>query len=124
KQGWEEMFSRKAIITAAYLSSILLIPAALARDNYVSLALMGGASLVGFATANVYVLVQRVSAEGEVGFGMGLMNFAGNLSGIAAPLVTGLIIDETGSYFPAFVVGVVVLLAALPVYWLMVKAPA
>ena len=47
-----------------------------------------------------------------------------NVSGVAAPLVTGLIIDRTGSYFPAFVVAVAALLAVLPIYWLMVKTPA
>jgi len=124
RRGWEETFSRKVILTAAFLSSLLLIPAGLVRDNYASLLLLGGASLVGFSTGNIYALVQRLSREGEVGFGIGFMNFAGNISGVAAPLVTGLIIDRTGSYFPAFVVAVVALLAVLPIYWFMVKAPA
>jgi len=58
-----------------------------------------------------------------VGFSIGVLNLAGNLSGVAAPLATGFIIAQTGSYFPAFVVAVVVLLAAIPIYWLMVKSP-
>jgi len=96
RAGWEEVTSRKVIIAAAYLSSILLIPAGLARDNHSALLLLGGASLVGLSTANIYA--------------------------VAAPLITGLIIDRTGSYFPAFVVAVAALLAVLPVYWRMVKA--
>jgi len=51
---------------------------------------------------------------------MGFLNFAGNISGVVAPIVTGLLIQKTGSYYPGFVVAVVVLLLALPAYWWMV----
>lgn len=119
--GWDETFSRKLVITAAFLTSLLLIPAGLAAETGSCVLFLGGASLVGLSTANIYALVQRVSAGGDVGFATGFLNFAGNLSGVAAPLVTGLIIERTGSYFPAFVVAVVMLLAALPLYWLMVQ---
>jgi ACS family glucarate transporter-like MFS transporter len=78
---------------------------------------------MGLSTANIFALVQRITRGGEVGFSIGVLNLAGNLSGVAAPLATGLIIARTGSYFPAFVVAVVVLLAAIPIYWLMVKGP-
>jgi len=119
--GWDETFARKVLITAAYFTSILLIFAGLARETGSAVIFLGGASLVGLSTANIYALVQRISAGGDVGFASGFLNLAGNLSGVAAPLVTGLIIAQTGSYFPAFVVGVVLLLAAVPFYWLMVK---
>ena len=122
-RGWDEVFSRKVVITAAYLTSLLLIPAGLVADTHSAVLLLGGASLMGLSTGNVFALVQRISREGEVGFAIGFLNLAGNLSGVVAPLATGLIIAQTGSYFPAFVVAVVVLLAALPFYWLMVKAP-
>jgi len=121
--GWDEIFSRKVVITAAYLTSAMLIPAGLVVENTPAVVLLGGASLVGLSTANIFALVQRITQDGEVGFSIGVLNLAGNLSGVAAPLTTGLIIQRTGSYFPAFVVGVVVLLAATPVYWLMVKGP-
>ena len=121
--GWDEIYSRKVIITVAYLTSILLIPAGLVADNLSAVFLLGGASLMGLSTANIFALVQRITRGGEVGFSIGVLNLAGNLSGVAAPLATGLIIARTGSYFPAFVVAVVVLLAAIPIYWLMVKGP-
>jgi MFS family permease len=121
--GLDETFTRKAVIAASFLTGILLIPAGLAADTKSAVFLLGGASLVGLSTGNLYALVQRVSSGGNVGFSIGLFNLAGNLSGVAAPLVTGLIIARTGSYFPAFVVAVTVLLAVLPPYWLMVKTP-
>ena len=120
-RGWDEIFSRKVIITVSYLTSVMLIPAALVVENTPMIVLLGGASLVGLSTANIFALVQRITRGGEVGFSIGVLNLAGNLSGVAAPLVTGMIIEKTGSYYPAFVVAVVVLLAAIPIYWLMVK---
>jgi MFS transporter, ACS family, D-galactonate transporter len=119
--GLEEIFTRKVVITAAFLTGILLIPAGLAAGTTSSVLLLGGASLVGLSTGNLYALVQRISRGGSVGFSVGLFNLAGNLSGVAAPLVTGLIIAKTGSYFPAFVVAVAMLLAVLPPYWWMVE---
>jgi MFS transporter, ACS family, D-galactonate transporter len=121
RSGWDEALSRKAIITAAFLSSLLLIPAGLVTDTTLSVILLGGASLVGLSTGNIYALVQRVSAGSDVGFSMGVFNLAGNISGVVAPIVTGMIVQRTDSYFPAFVVAVVILLAVLPLYWLMIS---
>ncbi len=121
KRGWDETFTRKMIVTAAFFTSLLLIPAGLVGGTNSAVMLLGCASLVGLSTGNLYALVQRVSAGGNVGFSIGVFNLAGNLSGVVAPLVTGEIIAKTGSYFPAFVVAVIVLLAVLPPYWLMVR---
>ncbi len=120
RAGWDEALSRKTIITAAFLSSLLLIPAGLVADTTLSVILLGGASLVGLSTGNIYALVQRVSGGSDVGFSMGVFNLAGNISGVVAPIVTGIIVQRTDSYFPAFVVAVAILLAVLPLYWLMI----
>ena len=119
--GWEEARSRKVIITLAYLTSSLLIPAGLAEQTSSAIVFLGAASLVGLSTGNIYALVQRISLGGDVGFSIGVFGLAGNIAGAAAPLATGFIIALTGSYFPAFVVAVVILLGSLPFYWLMVK---
>jgi ACS family D-galactonate transporter-like MFS transporter len=119
--GWNEVFSRKLIITISYVTSVLLLPAGLAASNTSCVLLLAGASCVGFSTGNIFALIQRLMPEGEIGFSTGFLNLAGNLSGVVAPLVTGFLIATTGSYLPAFVVAVIVLLLALPTYWLMVK---
>ncbi len=121
--GWDETFTRKVVITFAYLTSLMLIPAGLVAGTNSAVLLLGGASLVGLSSGNLYALVQRIAAGGNVGFSIGFFNLAGNVPGVIAPLVTGLIVAKTGSYFPAFVVAVSVLLVVLIPYWLMVKAP-
>jgi MFS-type transporter involved in bile tolerance (Atg22 family) len=65
-------------------------------------------------------LTANAAPEDTVGVWMGFLNFAGNVSGVVAPVVTGLLIQRTGSYYPGFVVAVVMLHLALPAYWWMV----
>lgn len=122
--GWNELRCRKGIVTFAFLTSILLLPAGLLGNDALAIVLIGAASLVGLATGNLFAMLQRMSPSGEVGTWTGILNFSGNLSGIVAPLATGLLIARTGSYFPGFVVAVVVLLAGLPAYWWMVQDKA
>jgi MFS family permease len=123
--GWEETFTRKLIILLGFLSSLMLIPAGLVASTNAAVFLMGGASLVGLSSGNLYALVQRIGQrDGNVGFAIGLFNLAGNVPGVLAPLITGIIIERTGSYFPAFVVAVTVLLSVAPAYWFMIRPSA
>jgi MFS family permease len=125
--GYNERRARKAVITVAYLSSVMLLVAGRTASDSAAVLMLGAASLVGLATGNLYTLTAGVAPEGAVGMWLGCLNFAGNIPGVAAPIVTGVLIERTGSYFPAFVVAVVILLLGLPLYWWMVgetKHPA
>lgn len=125
RHGWSETRSRKGVITLAFLSSLMLLVGGRIADDTSAVLFIGGASLVGLATGNILALLQRVAPPNEVGLWTGILNFAGNLSGIVAPVVTGLLIAHTGSYYPGFIVAVVVLIAGLPAYWWIVgdRAP-
>jgi len=117
RRGWDETRTRKGIITAAFLTSLLLIPAALTPSAISAVWLISGASLVGFATANLIVILQCCAPENEVGIWTGFENFTGNVGGFIAPLLTGFLIARTGSYFAGFALGPVVLIAGLLAYW-------
>jgi MFS family permease len=121
RMGWRESRARKTIITVAFLTSLMLLPAGLVANDLIAVLLLGGAALVGLATGNILALLQLAAPEHEVGLWSGMQNFAGNLSGIVAPLATGLLIARTGSHYPGFVVAVVVLLTGIPIYWWGVK---
>ena len=120
RYGWDESRVRKGIITGAFLTSLALLPAGRMANDTAAIWLIGAASMVGLATGNILALLQRIAPHGEVGMWTGILNFAGNLSGIVAPLVTGILIGRTSSYFPGFAVAVAVLIAAIPAYWLIV----
>ena len=77
--------------------SLMLLPAGLMSSDVSAILLLGGASLVGLATGNQLALLQRMAPPNGVGMWTGTFNFSGNLSGIAAPLITGILIARTGS---------------------------
>jgi MFS family permease len=119
-RGWVERRARKLVVSVAFLTSIMLLAAGRTAHNNTAILMIGAASLVGLATGNLYSLLASVAPEGEVGTWMGILNFSGNVPGVIAPIVTGLLIERTGSHYPGFVVGVVVLHLGLPAYWWMV----
>ncbi|MBL0156503.1 MAG: MFS transporter [Bryobacterales bacterium] len=121
RAGWNESRARKGVITLAFLTSLMLLIGGRTAEDTSAVLLIGGASLVGLATGNILALLQRVAPPNEVGLWTGILNFAGNLSGIVAPVVTGLLIARTGSYYPGFIVAVAVLIAGLPAYWFIVR---
>jgi nitrate/nitrite transporter NarK len=79
-----------------------------------------GASLVGLATGNLFVVLQSCAPPEDVGVWTGFENFAGNVAGIIAPSATGLLIARTGSYLPGFALATLVLLTGLLAYWFIV----
>ena len=118
--GWDETRTRKGIITVAFFSGLLLIPAAWVTGARAALVLVTGASLVGTAAANLLVIVQTCAPADEVGVWTGMENFVGNLAGVIAPIATGVLIAWTGSYLPAFMLAAIVLLIGLLAFWFIV----
>ena len=118
--GWDETRTRKTVLTVAFLSGLLLIPAARAESALGALAFLVGASLAGLATGNIFAIVQCCAPPDEVGTWTGFENFAGNIGGVLAPVVTGVLIARTGAYLPGFALAAGVLVAGLLAYWLIV----
>ena len=118
--GWDETRARKGLVTVAFLTGLLLIPAARAQTPLAALALIVGGSLVGLSTGNLIVILQSCAPPEQVGVWTGFENFSGNLGGVLAPLVTGFLIARTGSYLPGFALAAIVLVTGLLAYWFIV----
>ena len=118
--GWDETRTRKSMLTVAFLSGLLLIPAARAENPHAALAFLMGGSLVGLAVGNLFAIVQCCAPPGEVGIWTGFENFAGNIGGVLAPIATGFLIARTGTYLPGFALAAGVLMAGLIAYWFIV----
>jgi ACS family D-galactonate transporter-like MFS transporter len=119
-RGWDETRTRKGIVTLAFLMGLLLIPAARVESAESALALIMGASLVGLATGNLLVILQCCAPHNQVGVWTGFENYAGNIGGIVAPILTGVLVARTGGFGAAFVVGPAVLITGLMAYWFIV----
>ena len=119
-RGWDETRTRKGIVTIAFLSGLLLIPAMLVSGTLASIVLVMAACPVGLATGNLLVILQSCAPAERIGIWTGAENFAGNLAGVVAPLAIGLLISRTGSYTPGFGLGSLVLVMGIPAYWFVV----
>ena len=51
----------------------------------------------------------------------GVQNFMGNLSGISAPVITGVVVDRTGSFSAAFMLAAGVALVGMLAYGVIVR---
>ncbi|MGE5326597.1 MAG: MFS transporter [Deltaproteobacteria bacterium] len=120
KSGWDETRTRKGIVTFAFLTSFCLIPATRVASAESALLLIIGGSLVGLATGNLIVILQSCAPHEEIGIWTGFENFAGNIGGVLAPSITGILAAETGSFFAAFAVGPALLIVGLIAYWFIV----
>ncbi len=120
RRGWNETRVRKGVLTAAFSTGLLLIPAALVAKASSAVPLVTAASLVGLATANLLVIFQCCAPPRQVGAWVGVGNFIGNIGGVLSPLVTGILISRTGSYVPGFALAPIVLVAGLLSFWFIV----
>ena len=120
KSGWDETRTRKGIVAIAFSTGLFLLPAMRAASPRSALTLIIGGCLVGLATGNLIVILQCCAPPDKIGVWTGVENFFGNLAGIVAPIVTGVLIRRTGSYTPGFALGPAVLLIGLLSYWLIV----
>jgi ACS family D-galactonate transporter-like MFS transporter len=118
--GWDETRTRKGLVSIAFLTGLLLIPAAHAASVSAAVVLVIGASLVGLATGNLIVILQCCAPPEKVGLWTGIENLFGNVAGVLAPLVTGILITDTGSYSPGFDLAAFVLVGGIASYWLLV----
>jgi ACS family D-galactonate transporter-like MFS transporter len=56
----------------------------------------------GLVSPNIYAVGQTLSGAPAAGRWMGLQNMFGNISGIIAPALTGVLVDRTGNFMWAF----------------------
>jgi MFS family permease len=74
---------------------------------------------LGLFTSNVWAVTQTFAGPLAAGKWTGFQNAIGNLGGVAAPMLTGWIVEETGSFALAFVLAALTLFVGAFVYSVM-----
>jgi len=120
KRGWSETRARKGVVTVAFLTGLLLIPAARATNVGTAVMLIIGGCLVGLSTGNLLVILQSCAPRREIGLWTGVYNFVGNVAGILSPLITGFLIERTGSYATPFMLTAGLIAIGPLAFWLIV----
>ena len=104
------------------LCGAAMFPAPMVNSATHSLALITLAcAAIGMFSANVWAITQTLAGPPAAGRWTGFQNFIGNLGGVAAPLITGWIVSETGSFRFAFWTAAAILIAGVAAYSLLLK---
>lgn len=106
---------RKSAVVIGLTGSVSVLPVAFVSSSVAGLALLYiGCFFFGIYTSNHWAITQTLAGPFMAGRWTGIQNGVGNLSGIVAAWLTGVIADRQGSFRLAFAVaGAIALLGAL-----------
>lgn len=106
ERGVSTTFSRKSIIgTGLSASTVFVVTAAYVEQAWLAVTLLTlcvGSLRLATGSVNSYPI--DLAPRPMVGALTGLQNFFGNIGGLLAPIVTGYIVNATGSFSASFVV--------------------
>ncbi len=121
RRGWNEIKVRKGFIMLGLLIGCLVVPAGFVEDKMTAVWLLTIALCgIGIAAPNTWTLTQAVCEKRVVGTVSGIQNWGGNVGGIIAPALTG-VIAQYYSFATALCVVGGVLVAGILAYWLLVE---
>ncbi|HET8550468.1 MAG TPA: MFS transporter [Bryobacteraceae bacterium] len=114
---------RKSVVVAGLTCSTIILPVAVIQDATAAITLLLAACIAfGTYTSNHWAITQTLAGPLAAGRWTSLQNGVGNLAGIAAPWLTGIVVERTGSFHLAFVVAAVTALAGA-LLWGVVVGP-
>jgi MFS transporter, ACS family, D-galactonate transporter len=97
--------------------STIILPVAVVRDVNVAMALLVTSCLCyGIFAPNLFAMTQTMAGPRAAGKWTGFQNGFGNLAGVAAPWLTGWVVQRTGQFYVAFLVAAIMALLAAVLY--------
>lgn len=116
-QGREPTRVRKTILVIGMILGLAVIGAAFTNSVvvatiWISIALGG----LAFAAPVGWSIPAIIAPEGTTGTVGSIMNFFNNVAGIAAPIITGIIVGRTGSFALGFIIAGIVLAVGILCY--------
>jgi MFS family permease len=113
---------RQATVTLGLVGCCaFMLPGVMIRDEMLSMTLLMIACIcLGGFSSNHWALAQTLAGPEAAGKWTGIQNCLGNFAGIAAPWITGSILNQTGSFPLAFAVSCGFLLVAIFGYWFVI----
>jgi MFS family permease len=124
RRGMDASKVRKGLVVVGLVCGLLILPVPIMPSVQLVFALLMVSSLTGLAVANMMVIQQSCAPPAEVGRWAGVMNCSGNIAGVVAPFVTGLLVARTGSYMVPFALGALVMIPGILAYLFVVDKVA
>ena len=123
-RGYDPVTVRKAFTIAGFLiASTELIGANASSLDVALFFSIFSLSGLGLATANYWALTQTLMPGAAVGRIVGIQNCAASLPGIVAPILTGWLVQRTGTYQSAMWAVFFFLLTGIASYVFLVRRP-
>jgi MFS family permease len=108
-RGRSATFARKICVCGGLLGATVIVPVSVIQHEATSIALLMLACMsFGVYTSNNWAITQTLSGPLAAGRWTSIQNGVGNLSGIAAPWLTGFVVERTGAFYLAFLVAAIV----------------
>ena len=121
--GRSATFARKMCVCGGLIGATVIVPVSIIRNETFSITLLLLACMsFGVYTSNNWAITQTLSGPLAAGRWTSIQNGVGNLSGIAAPWLTGFVVEETGAFYLAFVVAAVIALIGA-FFWGVIVGP-
>jgi len=92
------------LAAAAVVSAICILGCAIAGIQTSVVLVCLACAALGLSSPNVYAVGASIAGENATGRWIGIQNCIGNIAGLVAPLLTGILVDWTGSFALAFMV--------------------
>jgi MFS family permease len=113
---------RKCFLAFGLAATALLLPTILLPQLGLALAgLLATCFAFGVYASNLYSLTQSLSGPDAAGRWTGLQNACGNLAGLASSVLTGWLINETGTYTIAFLCASAACIIGAASFWIGVR---
>ncbi len=118
-RGADEARVRRGVMVAGSLAAAAGIAAVVGADGpaatIVRLVVTG--FFVGISTSGLFLISQIFAGPRAAGQWVGIQNSVGNLAGIIGPVITGVLIDATGSYTAPFLLAAGIVAAGALAWW-------
>ena len=119
----EATYRRWTMVAGAVVSTVGILGLMEARSSEtIALWLMVVGAAAATGGVNLYAIAQMFAGPRASGSFIGIQNATGNLSGIIGPVITGMIIDATGSYDNAFLLTAAILVFSAFWWWFAVPS--
>jgi MFS family permease len=118
--------SSNRVRKTAVLSGLVGLAACLSACAFArplgALAAMAGCGLcLGVLVPAIWASAQTLAGPGATARWWGVQNFFANVGGISAPVITGVVVDRTGSFASAFLIAAAVALVGVLAYGVIVR---
>jgi len=113
---------RKTVLLTGFAGTAVCMSACALAGPFGSLLAMAGCGVcLGIVIPAIYATAQTLAGPDAAARWFGVQNFLANLAGISAPVITGIVVDRTGSFSFAFLIAAVLALVGMIGYGLIVR---